>query len=58
MALTLEAENLFDGAAKAIEQWSKLWWFDPATLVVVRSGDKVWTVQQDAVRRWTARRGL
>jgi hypothetical protein len=37
--LTLQASSLFDAAAKALDQWSKLWWFDQGTLLTVRSGD-------------------
>ena len=51
-AITTQASSLFDGAAQAIARWSKLWWFDPETVLTVRFGDETWMVRQDAVRRW------
>ena len=50
--LTLEAASLYDAADKAINAWARLWWFDPATVVIVQSSEEVWHVRQDDVRRW------
>jgi hypothetical protein len=53
--LTMQASSLFDAAAKALDAWSKLWWFDPSTIVFVKSGDERWMIQQDRVRKWRGR---
>jgi hypothetical protein len=54
--LTLQATSLFDAAAKALDAWSKFWWFDASTIVVVKSGDERWMIQQDRIQKWRGRR--
>jgi hypothetical protein len=51
-SLTVGASSLFQAAQQGIEAWSKLWWFDPETLIMVQVGDQRWAVRQDKVRRW------
>jgi hypothetical protein len=31
---TVDASSLFDAAARALEQWSRLWWYRPNGFVV------------------------
>jgi len=50
--LTLQASSLYDGAAKAIDEWARLWWFDPEAVLEVKCGDERWRVRQNAVRHW------
>jgi hypothetical protein len=47
---TLDASGVFDAAAKAVESWSRLWWFDSSAPVTVRQDDESWTVDQTRVR--------
>jgi hypothetical protein len=56
-AYTVEASSLFDATEKAIHQWSRLWWFDPDTLLQVSSCDEQWTVTQRSVRAWQQKQG-
>jgi hypothetical protein len=53
--LTLEAASLFDAADQAINQWSRLWWFDPQAALHVQSCEDRWTVKQENVRQWRLR---
>ena len=48
----VEASSLFDAAARALEQWSRLWWYRPNGFVEVRMGDKCWRVSAERVREW------
>jgi hypothetical protein len=50
-AVTLQAASLFDAARSGVESWAKLWWFDPAAVIVVKSGDEVWRVRQERLRQ-------
>jgi hypothetical protein len=54
--LTMQASSLFDAAAKAMDAWSKLWWFDFSTIVLVKSGDERWMIRQDRIQKWRGRR--
>jgi hypothetical protein len=49
---TVEASSLFDAAARAIRQWSRLWWYRPNGFVKVRMDDKCWRVSAERVREW------
>ena len=49
---TVEAASLFDAAARALEQWSRLWWYRPNGFVEVRMGEKCWRVSAERVREW------
>ena len=48
----VEATSLFDAAARALEQWSRLWWYRPNGFVEVRMADKCWRVNAERVREW------
>jgi hypothetical protein len=39
-ATTLDADSLFEAAEKAATGWSRLWWYDPTTLITVRYGEQ------------------
>lgn len=49
--VTLQACSLYDVANKALNAWSRLWWFDPSTVVIVKSSEDVWHIRQENVRR-------
>ena len=51
-SLTIEAASLYDAAYKAITARARLWWFDPATVIIVQSSEELWHVRQEDVRRW------
>jgi hypothetical protein len=34
--IAVEASSLFDAADRALEQWSRLWWYCPGAVVEVR----------------------
>ena len=36
----VEASSLFDAAARALEQWARLWWYRPNGFVEVRIKSK------------------
>jgi hypothetical protein len=48
----VEAASLFDAADRALEQWSRLWWYRPNAVVEVRMGGKCWKVSVERVREW------
>ena len=50
--VTVEAASLFDAAARALDQWSRLWWYRPNGFVEVRMDDKCWRVSAERVREW------
>jgi hypothetical protein len=41
-AVTTQAESLFHAAEPGLAEWSKMWWYDPAAVVTVKSSDEVW----------------
>jgi hypothetical protein len=47
----VEASSLFDAAARALEQWSRLWWYRPNGFVEVRLDDKCWRVSAETGQR-------
>jgi hypothetical protein len=49
---TVEATSLFDAAARALEQWARLWWYRPGAVVEVRMGGQCWKVSAERVREW------
>ena len=54
---TVEASSLFDAAARALEQWSRLWWYRSKGVVEVRMDDKCWRVSAERVREWRSKSG-
>jgi hypothetical protein len=55
-AVTLSAESLFHAAASAINEWSRLWWWDCESILKVRSGEQVWRVRAQRVVDWEFKR--
>jgi hypothetical protein len=53
----VEAASLFAAAARALEQWSLLWWYRPGAVVEVRMGDKCWKVSAERIRVWRSKSG-
>jgi hypothetical protein len=53
----VEASCLFDAADRAIQQWSRLWWYRPNGFVEVRMDDKCWKVSMERVRVWRSKPG-
>jgi hypothetical protein len=42
--LTTDASSTFDAVAKAVQAWSRLWWWDSDTIAIVRRNDESWNV--------------
>jgi hypothetical protein len=53
----VEASSLFDAAARALEQWSRLWWYRSNAVVEVRMGDKCRKVSEERIRVWRSKSG-
>ena len=47
----VEASSLFDAAGRAVQQWTRMWWFQPDALIDVRIGANRWLVRQDRLRQ-------
>lgn len=50
--LEMDADSLFDAAYAGIDQWCRLWWYDPDCLITVRSGGEEWRVVASRVSAW------
>jgi hypothetical protein len=46
-----EASSLFDACRKAVQYWSRFWFYEPNALLTVRAGEQCWHVRQDALRK-------
>lgn len=42
--LTTDATSTYDAVSKAIQAWSKLWWWDSHTVAIVKRNDESWNV--------------
>jgi hypothetical protein len=55
--LNTTAASLFDAAQQAERESSRLWWWDGKAVAEVRSGNQVWRVSVERVRKWPAGTG-
>ena len=53
---TLDATSLYDAAEKAARQWMTLWWYSTSAPITVKHGEQSWTISQDRMREWRAKR--
>jgi hypothetical protein len=42
--LTTDASSTYDAVAKAVQAWSRLWWWDSDTVAVVKRNEESWNV--------------
>jgi hypothetical protein len=42
--LTTNAGSAFAAVQQAIDAWSRLWWWDPDVVAIVRRNDEIWNV--------------
>jgi hypothetical protein len=42
--LTTDAASAFGAVRKAIDTWSKLWWWDSGVVAIVRRDDESWNI--------------
>jgi hypothetical protein len=56
--VAVNAASLFDGVDQAIEQWSRLWWFDAGAVVEVQAGNRRWRVRLRRVISWRGGTGM
>jgi hypothetical protein len=54
--LTTDAESAYGAVEKAINAWSKLWWWDSGVVAIVRRNDESWNVSVRHVIERTSRR--
>jgi hypothetical protein len=50
--VAVNAASLFDAVDQAIEQWSRLWWFNAGAVAEVRVGNRRWRVRLQRVISW------
>jgi hypothetical protein len=50
--VTVNASSLFDAVGQAIQQWSRLWWYDYGAVAEVRVGNRSWRVRLLRVISW------
>jgi hypothetical protein len=43
--VAVDAASLFDAVDRAIQQWSRLWWFNAAAVAEVQLGKRRWRVR-------------
>jgi hypothetical protein len=42
--LTTDAASTYDAVGKAVQAWSRLWWWSADTVAIVRRNDESWNV--------------
>jgi len=42
--LTIDAASAYGAVEKAIEAWSRLWWWDSDVVAIVKRNDESWNV--------------
>jgi hypothetical protein len=52
----VEASSVFEAAGEAIQEWAKLWWWEPDNPIAVRMGDREWRVMSHRVASWLSER--
>jgi hypothetical protein len=58
--VAVNAASLFDAVDQAIEQWSRLWWFDADSVAEVQAGNRSWRGAASAryfMARWNGHVG-
>jgi hypothetical protein len=51
-SVTVEASSLFEAADKALQSWSKFWWFGNKAVLKIEADGRCWKVEQGRVREW------
>jgi hypothetical protein len=46
------ASSLFDAVDQAMQQWARLWWFNPGAVAELRAGPRRWRVRLRRVISW------
>jgi len=55
--VAVNAASLFDAVDQAIEQWSRLWWFNSSAVAEVQVGNRRWRVRLQRVISWRGGKG-
>jgi len=50
----LRASSLMAVAYRVLEQCSRLWWYEPGTVIEVRAGEETWRARPQRVWQWRA----
>ena len=53
-----KCRQIFDAVDQAIEQWSRLWWFDAGAVAEVQVGNRRWRVRLRRVISWRGAKGM
>jgi hypothetical protein len=54
----VNASSLFDAVDQAIEQWSRLSWFNTGAVAAVEVGNRRWRVRLRRVISWRGGKGM
>ena len=47
--LTTDAASTYDAVEKAVQAWSRLWWWDADVVAIVKRNDESWNVPINSV---------
>ena len=56
--VAVSAASLFAAVDQAIEQWSRLWWFNAGAVAEVQVGNRRWRVRVRRVISWRGGNGI
>jgi len=56
--VAVNADTLFDAVDRAIQQWSRQWWFDAGAVAEVQAGNRRWKVRLRRVISWRGGKGM
>jgi hypothetical protein len=56
--VAVNADSLFAALDQAIEQWSRLWWFNAGAVAEFQVGNRRWRVRLRRVISWRGGKGL
>jgi hypothetical protein len=56
--VAVNAASLFDAVDQAIQQWSRLWWFNAGAVAEVQAGNRRWRVRLRRVILWRGGKGV
>jgi hypothetical protein len=52
----VNATSLYDAAAKAIQAWARMWWWEPNSTVTIEAGGDMWRVKSHRIVEWAHNR--
>lgn len=56
--LTTDATSTYDAVEKAVDAWSRLWWWNSETVAVVKRGEQSWNISvMKVIEKRAAERG-